>query len=357
MVKMINGITSSGSLRFISDVNSGLQSDLHCAHCKSPLIAKKGDQNDWHFAHVSGQTRPECVVGARNFLRMSLKRHVASSGLIPKPKPYPIRTNYAGQVISAELQLAVTDITSWSTHDDSSSKVADIKVSDGSFGEIHLVLSNDPGFHIHNRNRAVLLVVVDESQVLDLSSEHEMASKLLKSATAAWVSISKDSSKYQQSLSEAVKRQSAAAEALKIAQLVPQLAPVERKLESQSERSIATKCVVNDEKSWKDDIRLHWNSERKLTTTIFCLHLRDGTNWFVYVTENGIRKLKPWPELFEGWDEFFPPAIGKASEQAECYVVDDFGDFLAGIRQYVKGMTNTSNPNELPKIFDRYGID
>lgn len=43
----------NGRLTHISSVESGLRCECHCPHCEAPLVAKKGEINAHHFAHLS----------------------------------------------------------------------------------------------------------------------------------------------------------------------------------------------------------------------------------------------------------------------------------------------------------------
>lgn len=66
---MIVALDSHGEVRFVGDVARGLQCGCSCPACGSPLVAKQGETNEWHFAHEASQERPECVAGATNLAR------------------------------------------------------------------------------------------------------------------------------------------------------------------------------------------------------------------------------------------------------------------------------------------------
>ncbi len=69
MSQLFAALDVQGEIRFVGDVARGAACGCFCPACASPLVAKLGEVNEWHFAHASGQERPDCVVGAVNLLR------------------------------------------------------------------------------------------------------------------------------------------------------------------------------------------------------------------------------------------------------------------------------------------------
>jgi hypothetical protein len=69
VIQLFAAHDARGAVRFVGDVPRGAACGCFCPECKSPLIAKQGDEVQWHFAHEPGQERPECVAGAANLLR------------------------------------------------------------------------------------------------------------------------------------------------------------------------------------------------------------------------------------------------------------------------------------------------
>ncbi len=67
--RIFAAVDAKGDIRFVGDVEGGTACGCFCAVCGSPLIARKGDINVWHFAHEAQQERVECLVGAMNLLR------------------------------------------------------------------------------------------------------------------------------------------------------------------------------------------------------------------------------------------------------------------------------------------------
>ena len=78
-------VDSQDRIRFVGDVPGGAACGCYCAVCRSPLIARKGDVNVWHFAHEAGQEREDCLVGALNLLRRLATEHLKSEPRIQLP--------------------------------------------------------------------------------------------------------------------------------------------------------------------------------------------------------------------------------------------------------------------------------
>jgi len=80
-VKLPYGL-KDGRLVSIDDVECGLKCGCICPACKGPLIAKKGDLNEHHFAHCRCQ---DCNSGVETATHMIAKDLIANVGWIMTP--------------------------------------------------------------------------------------------------------------------------------------------------------------------------------------------------------------------------------------------------------------------------------
>lgn len=69
MSKLFIAQDAAGEIRFIGEVERGAECGCLCPECGSPLVARQGMANDWHFAHEASQERPECGAAALHLLR------------------------------------------------------------------------------------------------------------------------------------------------------------------------------------------------------------------------------------------------------------------------------------------------
>lgn len=80
MAQLTMALDANDMIKFVGEVAKGGDCGCFCPACRSHLVAKKGLINEWHFAHESGQERPECLVGALNLFSRLLMEHLRAAG-------------------------------------------------------------------------------------------------------------------------------------------------------------------------------------------------------------------------------------------------------------------------------------
>lgn len=81
MPRLTIALNANDTIQFIDEVPGGINCGCFCPSCRSPLVAKKGQINEWHFAHEPGQERPDCLVGALNLFARFLLEHLLVAGV------------------------------------------------------------------------------------------------------------------------------------------------------------------------------------------------------------------------------------------------------------------------------------
>lgn len=76
MTPLFLALDASGALRFIGEVARGAECGCSCPVCGSPLVARQGAANEWHFAHEASQERPECETAPASMLRRLMVEHL-----------------------------------------------------------------------------------------------------------------------------------------------------------------------------------------------------------------------------------------------------------------------------------------
>ena len=71
----------SGRMVTPAEVESGRACDCTCPGCNTPLIARKGEQNVWHFAHDG----IACAIGAETALHLMAKQILADERSVQLP--------------------------------------------------------------------------------------------------------------------------------------------------------------------------------------------------------------------------------------------------------------------------------
>lgn len=109
-----------GNLVHIRDVPSGLDCRCVCPHCKSTLVAKKGEKNTYHFAHYRSA---ECNHGGETALHLLAKKVLLETKTLYVPG-VPISVydmNVIGSIVTfdnAEVEKAInaeirSDVLLW----------------------------------------------------------------------------------------------------------------------------------------------------------------------------------------------------------------------------------------------------
>ncbi|MFN3496499.1 MAG: competence protein CoiA family protein, partial [Hydrogenophaga sp.] len=83
MSKLFIAQDAAGDLRFIGEVERGAECGCLCPECGSPLVARQGMANDWHFAHEAAQERPECGAAALRLFRRFVIEQVQQQMVAP----------------------------------------------------------------------------------------------------------------------------------------------------------------------------------------------------------------------------------------------------------------------------------
>jgi Competence protein CoiA-like family len=107
MTKLFAAIGADEELRFVGDVPRGAACGCRCLVCHSPLVAKQGDERDWHFAHEGRQERPECLVGAVNLLHRLAVEYLKAGAEIALPR-------YTQRVHARSSSRNYSEEVSWS---------------------------------------------------------------------------------------------------------------------------------------------------------------------------------------------------------------------------------------------------
>ena len=111
---MHTAISLDNRLVHIAATQRGAACQCRCLTCGEPVIAKKGEQREWHFSHCSGA--PPCEVNPESLLHRFVKQTIAESASLMVP-PLP-----AGRSLPSTLAAKCNGL--WLTFDRVESEVA-----------------------------------------------------------------------------------------------------------------------------------------------------------------------------------------------------------------------------------------
>ena len=84
--KLFIALSAMGNMRFIGEVDRGADCGCVCPVCGSPLVARQGMSNDWHFAHDAAHEGPECGAAdlrmLRRFVIEYLRAHMQAADFV-----------------------------------------------------------------------------------------------------------------------------------------------------------------------------------------------------------------------------------------------------------------------------------
>lgn len=272
MARLTMAIDANDMIKFVGEVTGGGNCGCFCPTCRSRLVARKGLVNEWHFAHESGQERPECLVGAFNLFSRLLFEHLQTAGV--------------GISVQGLIGVAVRAVRPSSQ----GSTAGLAELSDG-------------------RQIPMYAQVQEPRRYLDVG---DGVDHLLYSCQTPTAEVLKD-------------RKSANSFITRYARLHWRGAQSQAVLATLQRRRHASSSQVR-----KLDLRPGIGAQ------VMVYPLADGTDWIMYKNCDGCFVLRQWPETEQGWEIRFPPSVGVANLDAGAYEVKDFLSASASLRPIVR---------------------
>lgn len=354
MVLLFAAPDRSGILRFVSEVPRGAASNCFCPTCGAPLIARQGQEKEWHFAHTFGE-RPECTVGALNLLRRLAKEYLVALPL-DRLRFQPYATSLPGPAGAFLRPAAVSweeqphAVLEWMLDDAHDAPVAKLDLGQGLCGWLYLGIGEvepraAPGPGATGR----FFVPLPPAHVL--RDRASLAEYFAAAGVFVWDSV-----------------------------------PDRHGLiarEQQRLQAIATERAAFAGRKWAS-IRAGWGASRTASAepgldqpsgvtappsaasvrpapafapggkpgcTFQFRKLHDGSRWVLYEAVGGGQRLAPYPDAFEGWEEFFPARIGHpAADGSACLEVLSLDALLMFFRDKTEISRITGNPADFANL-------
>lgn len=356
------GIDSTGALRYIDRVASGLACECFCVVCGSPLIARKGDVKIWHFAHEAGQERPQCSAGAANLMQRIAREYLMETGAFPLP-PYsesvflPDAPYVGSEKIGWPIFAAAP--AKWLPH---TSSDVDMDMSQGSVmldtcdvARIYVRAGKQARPQNLDAHAPSLLFWAPLPDLTASPTREWLHQFLRQHGTFEWLTMPdahglrakavahlEDNRRRQQERQRLFGTERSVV-LQKIGLHMP--LPMDRVDATPPPRPIR----FSTEDPCSEAIaeappRPAWAAEHLPNSTIMVYRLRDGSSWVLYQTIDGPCSLRQWPQPEEGWDEAFPPSIGQADAQNERYLVPTMSQAIIGLARMLQAIGNTSDP-------------
>lgn len=348
---MYAALDRSGATRYVGDVPRGAACGCICPACTSPLVARRGEEREWHFAHEARQERPACLVGAVNLLRRTAIEWLQAQEHLPLPE-------YVQAVTSAPPLPSVTELVGWKDWPvrfsgwrpgaSRSEPVACIEMNTGLQVDLHVEVGDRA-----ERDRPPCGEVgavefwVPAPAPGQLRHEADAHAHVAAAGNFTWL--------YQPDVHGCIARaqRDVDAKAQKIQQ--------EREfLERQSFSIVRPYACALTTPAPRAPVQAPappaegstpWDAWRKPKSSFIHYRAsRQSDEGWVHVRHRDQRAVMvPWPTAWEGWDEFFPASHAHVDKELGAMVlVQEVNAMLLVSRTFKGGICNYSTFAEIP---------
>ncbi|ART61480.1 hypothetical protein CBP36_21165 (plasmid) [Acidovorax carolinensis] len=354
MVVLFAGLDSTGQVRYLDEVPSGLACECTCLTCGAALVARKGSINDWHFAHQNGQQNPECLAGARNLLRQLTAQTLRERGSLPATQPYAtmIRAEKASERFTWGEQERIESID-WQDPTGPRATAAELVLTEGRRAELRIAVEGESwGMAAGREHQGLLVVTVGMPDGVAFRSREALVASILGTMQAKWECPAGHHAWYARARSQVQAKSDAFRSKFEAARALFE----QRRVAMQP---LAAGPVPRDPVNLPQDPSFvpepplpEWAVDHKPGTSMLCYQLRDGERWVLYETIASGYLLRQWPEPQDGWDESFPPSLGSPDLELGAYKVSSYHQFIPAFGRYSAGTRSTSDARAVGAQFE-----
>lgn len=341
---------AAGVTRFVGDVPRGAACGCFCPVCKSALVAKQGDELDWHFAHEAGTERPECRAGAMNLLRRLALEELNRRGLVLLPDfsvahplggraPLVWTAHPAGELHVLEVRGAQTP-------------AATLALREGGSALVFVCIDRETPPAASGPDEALLVAWCPYPENGKIRTEAQAREFVRASTRLHWASLpdyegrvaaaQEERRAFLRQLQDRAQQQAGARwGAMRRALQAPPLAREDVDAVPPAGAPAPAPVVAPE-----------WAPGLVVGTSIHYRAMDDGSQWVCYQSAPNHWRLRAVPELHEGWDESFPLTIAVSEGEAWLRVVD-FGKLLMLFNAHATASRIDSDPRVIQQLFVR----
>ena len=364
MIRLFAGLGRDGAMRFIGEVERGAACGCTCPECGSPLVAKQGNEKDWHFAHEGGQERPECEAGAINMLRRLAVEYLRGQQTLELP-PFRERVKVRSPLreLSEEVVWPVRMVgaVQWFDQPSKPSPVGRCQLEAGVDLEIFVEIGDQVSRSYPPGPDAKASVVFWATlpAVSDLRQRLYAEQHLRKHGLFVWqyhpdvlgiaggararLGVQARSDEEQV---DRIRRRQAEEAGRKWAGISGRLqhpAP-EGALGSPTREAESNSVDLKRPQSIAK--KYDWAPDQKPGSAFIFYRLRDGSAWVVYTLQDASYAIAAWPRAEEGWDEALPPNVGTPDMVLGVYRAPDLVSAMTFLAPRAEVVRATSDPSE-----------
>ena len=368
MIRLFAALDAAGFMRFIGEVARGAACGCFCPECASPLVAKLGEEREWHFAHEAGQERPECEAGAMNMLRRLAVEHLRSQPRIELP-----RYNERVSVRSERRHFAedvgwgaqFTGALEWLPLGAKSAPVAVGRLDNGLDAELFVEIGDEAPKYLPAMPDARAAVVFWCSVPLlsDLRKRLYAEQHIQRRGQLFWkhqpdvfglVDAARSRLRTQavaddEEVERSRKRQAEDAGrrwALAGQRLSEQSGQVGAEPIEERAGEAAREVASFRSATGAGEPQFSWAPRRKANTSFVFYRMKDGAAWVIYTLEDGSSAIAAWPRAEEGWDEALPELVGAADAELGAYRIKNMTAAMVYFGQRSTTVRASSDPRD-----------
>lgn len=342
---------AAGVTRFIGDVARGAACRCFCPVCNAPLVAKQGEELDWHFAHEAGTERPECRAGAMNLLRRLALEEMDRRGLVLLPA-YSVAHPLGGRApiewtahSTGELQLLEMR--------GAQTPSATLPLREGGSALVFVCIDREAPPSAYGPEQAILVVWCPYPDDGKIRTEAQARDFVRANIRLRWVVLPDFDGRLAAAQAEArpfmeklqrERAQQAGARwgAMRRALHGPPLQRGEpQELHCPEVAGPAASTGALD-----------WAPGLLAGTSIHYRAMDDGSQWVCFQHAPNQWRLSPVRQPLEGWDETFPLTVAAPEGEAWLRVVD-FGKLLMLFNVHATASRIDSDPRVIEGLFQR----
>lgn len=347
-------------VRFIADVARGAACGCVCLTCGSPLVAKQGQANDWHFAHEQSQERPECPAGALNLLRRIAVEEL--SQVRWSVAPFAVACAGVPEMVRwTDQPSGPIEVTPWAEMPGASA--ATLQLVEHGTASVYVVIGREPAPDHGGEPALRLHVPLPESAAIRSEDDarayvraHMRLEWLylpdLQGRVAAAEKAAGDHFAALRSQAEAERARAAGAHwagVRRTLEFAPRQFPAfEPPSPPRPAPPRSSSSVDRGSISWAPGIAGHGSIQYRL--------LKDGSQWVYYPAGPHGWRLAPVPDLFDGWDECLPGSLATVDGTGWLRVVSEERLFL-WFNSRTAALKIDSDPSVIEAMFESPTLD
>lgn len=350
-MNLFAGIGLNGEMRFIGEVERGAACGCRCPECNSPLIAKQGDEKEWHFAHEAGQERPECHAGAMNMLRRLAIEYLKLREVLLLP-PYQVSVRASsplgGRSETVEWRPQFQGPLKWLPKGTRYEPIAVGRLNSQIDANVFVEVGEPyPAKANQSAGMAGVDFVCSVPPLSDLRIRSRAEQHLRNFGRVQW----RHHPDTLGLVAAAQKRVNAKAaeDAARVKEVVERQAREQQQRAQGHQVSDRSPTLASPAPAPKVEQHYPWAPLLNPSSAFIFYRLNDGSAWVVYTMTDDKVAIAPWP-MNEGWDEALPPSVGAADPALGVYRGRSFEAVMIFFGQRATKTLATRNPNEFSAL-------